>query len=157
MNLISSSSLSRDDLKALSVFGGLYRLKNCSGDFSENACDSIAASTSNKVKSHKEGYIRQKLRYRSLTPFKYLSAGELPSCASSWSDIAFRTDALFALNWACILELRTVGEEEVGTRVFLIARCEIADDSLDVLSCRHQDIDSLEGLRFSMVRNNFDD
>ena len=45
MNLISSSSLSRDALKALSVFGGLYKLKNCSGDFSENACDSTAAST----------------------------------------------------------------------------------------------------------------
>ena len=107
--------------------------------------------------NRKEGYIRQKLRYRSLTPFKYLSAGELPSCVSSWSDIAFRIDALFALNWACILELRTVGEEEVGTRVFLIARCEIADDTLDVLGCRHQDVDSLKGLRFSMVRNNFDD
>ena len=46
MNLMSSSSLSRDALKALSVFGGLYRLKNCSGDFSENTCDSIAASAS---------------------------------------------------------------------------------------------------------------
>lgn len=80
---MSSSSLSRDDLKALSVFGGLYKLKNCSGAFSENTCDSIATSTSNKAEPHKGDHIRQKLRYRSLTPFKYLSAGELPSCASS--------------------------------------------------------------------------
>lgn len=42
MNLMPSSSLSRDALKALSVLGGLYKLKNCSGDFSENACDSTA-------------------------------------------------------------------------------------------------------------------
>ena len=43
---MSSSSRSRDALKALSVLGGLYRLKNCSGSFSENVCDSIAASAS---------------------------------------------------------------------------------------------------------------
>ena len=43
---MSSSTLSRDVLKALSVFGGLYRLKNCSGNFSENACDSIAGGAS---------------------------------------------------------------------------------------------------------------
>jgi hypothetical protein len=45
MNLISSSSLSRDGLKALSFLGGLYKLKNCSGNFSENAWDSIATDT----------------------------------------------------------------------------------------------------------------
>ena len=45
-NLMSSSSLSRDALKALSVLGGLYKLKNCSGNFSENACDSIATDAS---------------------------------------------------------------------------------------------------------------
>jgi hypothetical protein len=43
---MSSSSLSRDDLKALSVLGGLYRLKNCSGNFSENACASMAVGAS---------------------------------------------------------------------------------------------------------------
>lgn len=43
---MSSSNLSRDALKALSVFGGLYKLKNWSGSFSENACDSIAANAS---------------------------------------------------------------------------------------------------------------
>ena len=53
--------------------------------------------------------------------------------------------------------VRTVGEEEMGGRVHLIARCEIADDTSDVLGRGHQDVDGLERLRFSMVRNNFDD
>ena len=53
--------------------------------------------------------------------------------------------------------LRTVGEEEMGSRILLTARCEIADDTLDVLGRRHQDVDSLERLWFSMVRDNFDD
>jgi len=43
---MSSSNLSRDALKAPSVLGGLYKLKNCSGNFSENACDSIAVGAS---------------------------------------------------------------------------------------------------------------
>ena len=55
-----------------------------------------------------------------------------------------------------ILGLRTVGEEEMSSRVLLIARCEIADDALDVLGRGHQDVDSFEGLWFSMVRDNLD-
>ena len=43
---MSSSSLSRDALKALSVLGGLYKLKNSSGNFNENACDSTAVGAS---------------------------------------------------------------------------------------------------------------
>lgn len=56
-----------------------------------------------------------------------------------------------------IPKLRTVSEEEMGSRVLLTARCEIADDASDVLGRRHQDVDSLEGLYLSMVRDDFDD
>lgn len=56
-----------------------------------------------------------------------------------------------------IPKLRTVGEKEMGSRVLLIARCEIVDDASDILGSRHQDIDSFEGLWFSMIRDDFDD
>ena len=40
--------------------------------------------------------------------------------------------------------LRTVGKEQMGSRVLLSAGCEVTDDTSDVFSCGHQDVDSLE-------------
>ena len=45
----------------------------------------------------------------------------------------------------------------MGGRILLVARCKIAGDTSDVLGRRHQDVDDLQGLWVSVVRDNFDD
>lgn len=72
MNLISSSSLSRDDLKAVSVFGGLYKLKNCSGHFSENACDSIATGASEQNTNEGRGALTPEVEVQIFDPIQIL-------------------------------------------------------------------------------------
>lgn len=49
------------------------------------------------------------------------------------------------MNWRAVPRLRTVNEEEMGARIHHISGCKIADDTLDVLGCRHQNVDSCVG------------
>lgn len=66
----SSSSLSREALKALSPLGGLYILKKCSGSFNENACDSIAVGASKQNARKGRGSRTPEIEVQVFDPFQ---------------------------------------------------------------------------------------